>query len=437
MKEVKIGLIGYGTIGQGVVKLLRENQKDIEARIGGRLQLVGVADKDWRTPRKVSLDKTLRLNDAYKLINDPEVKIIIELVGNFPGVKQMLISALKNGKAVVTANKALLAQEGDRIFQVAKKYGSDIYFGASVAGGIPILRILREGLSANRIQAIYGIVNGTCNYILTRMQESGLEYSSALKEAQAQGYAEANPEADVEGIDASHKLAILLRLGFGVSVPLNKIFRKGISRLSHLDLTAASELKYRVKLLAIAKETNGFIEARVHPTLIPERSMLAQVNGVYNAIYVKGNFVGPTLFYGQGAGMDATASAVMSDVMELARNILQGRAPGRLSPEGFISLNPHQLRLKPMEELIGAYYLRFWVKDQAGVLAKIGGILGKCKISINSVIQHPARSGNSVPLVIITHNALEKNIQKAVAEINRLAVVLSPVQLIRIATELE
>ncbi len=437
MKEVKVGLIGFGTVGQGVVKLLRQNQKDIEARLGGRIALAGVADKDWRRPRQVALDKKFRRADGYQLIADPEVKIIIELVGNFPGVKEMIIDALRAGKMVVTANKALLAKYGDEIFAVAKKSGADIYFGASVAGGIPILRVLREGLAANRIQAIYGIVNGTCNYILTRMQEADLEYVEALKEAQARGYAEANPEADVEGIDASHKLAILLRLGFGMSVPIEKIFRKGISRLSHLDLQAASELGYRIKLLAVARESEGRLEARVHPTLIPESSMLANVRGVYNAVYVRGNFVGPTLFYGQGAGMEATASAVMSDVMELARNILQGRRAGRLRPEGYAALNPHGLRLEPMDDLVGPYYLRAWVKDQPGVLAKIAGILGKHMISINSVIQREVRDGKSVPIIIITHQALEANIQKAVREINRLKVVLNPVQLIRIATELE
>jgi len=437
MKEVKVGLIGFGTVGQGVVKLLRENQKDIMARVGGKISLAGVADQDWKRPRKVALEKKLRRKDARQLINDPEVKIIIELVGNFPGVKEMILDALKAGKWVVTANKALLAKYGDEIFSAAKKYHSEIYFGASVAGGIPILRALREGLCANRIQSIYGIVNGTSNYILTRMQEANLDYSAALKEAQEKGYAEANPEADVEGIDASHKLAILIRLGFGVSLPLEKIFRRGISRLSHLDLQAASELEYRIKLLAIARESNGLLEARVHPTLIPENSILANVRGVYNAVYVKGNFVGPTLFYGPGAGMDATASAVISDVMELARNLLQGRPAGRVKPEGYEALNPHQLKLRPMEELIGPYYLRVWVLDQPGVLARISGILGKNKISISSVIQRETREGNSVPLVIVTHQALEKNIQKAVKEINQLKVVLNPVQLIRIATELE
>ncbi len=437
MKEVKVGLIGFGTVGQGVVKLLRENREDLSARIGGKISLAGVADTDWKRPRKVSLEKKLRLKNAEQLIRDPQVKIIIELAGNFPGVKEMIIDALKAGKWVVTANKALLAKFGDEIFSAAKKHNSEIYFGASVAGGIPILRVLREGLCANRVQSIYGIVNGTCNYILTRMQEAGLDYSSALREAQEKGYAESNPDADVEGIDASHKLAILIRLGFGLNLPLEKIFRRGISRLSHLDLQAASELGYRIKLLAIARESNGLLEARVHPTLVPEESLLASVRGVYNAVYVQGNFVGPTLFYGQGAGMDPTASAVMSDVMELARNLIQGRPAGRIKPEGYETLNPHRLKLRPMDDLIGPYYLRAWVKDQPGVLAKIAGILGKHMISINSVIQREVRDGKSVPIIIITHQALEKNIQKAVREINNLKVVLNPLQLIRIATELE
>jgi homoserine dehydrogenase len=436
MKMVKIGLIGFGTVGQGVVRLLRENREEIEARIGARLVLAGVVDKDWKRPRQVKLEPRLKLADSQELIQDPEVRIIIELVGDHPGVKQLLLDALKAGKWVVTANKAVLAKHGDEIFRTAKKANAEIYFGASVAGGIPILRVLREGLCANRISAIYGIVNGTCNYILTRMEEAGLEYAQALKEAQARGYAEADPAADVEGMDAAHKLSILLRLGFGMSVPLEKIFRKGISRLSRLDLQAAGELGYRVKLLAIARVADGKIEARVHPTLIPRNSMLANVRGVNNAVYVLGNFVGPTLYYGRGAGMEATASAVMSDVMELARNLVQGRAAGRLCPEGYAKRNPRQLKLQPMASLVSPYYLRVWVKDQPGVLAKISGILAHEKISISSVIQHEVHEGKAVPLVIITHQALEKSIQKAVSGINRLNIVLNPVQLLRIATEL-
>jgi homoserine dehydrogenase len=436
MKEVKIGLIGFGTVGQGVVKLLRENEKEISARIGARLKLAGVADNDWKRKRKVALPKTLRLSDHRRMINDPEVRIIIELVGDHPGVKEIILSALEAGKWVVTANKAVLSKHGNQIFQTAKRADAEIYFGASVAGGIPILRVLREGLAANRIQAIYGIVNGTCNYILTRMEEADLEYSAALKEAQEKGYAEANPASDVEGMDASHKLSILLRLGFGMSVPIEKIFRKGISRLSHLDLQAAKELGYRIKLLAIARVTGGKIEARVHPTLVPLNSMLGNVKGVNNAIYVVGNFVGPTLYYGRGAGMDATASAVVSDVMELARNLAQNRSPGRLRPDGYVALNPQKLRLRPMAELVSPYYLRVWVRDEPGVLAKIAGILARQKISISSVIQHEVKEKNSVPLVIVTHQALEKSIQKAVNEINNLRIVLNPVQLIRIATEL-
>jgi len=437
MKEIKIGLIGYGTIGQGVVKLLRENQKELQARIGAKLVLVGVADKDWKRPRKVPLEKSLRIDDAYKLINHPGVDIIIELVGNFPGVKEMLIDSLKAKKPVVTANKAILAKYGKEIFATAKKYHTPIYFEASVGGGIPIIRVLKEGLCANHIQAIYGIVNGTCNYILTRMEEANLEYDSALKEAQQKGYAEADPSADVEGLDSAHKLSILLQLGFGLNVPLEKIFRKGISRLSGLDLQAGYELGYKIKLLAIARRVGNKLEARVHPTLVPKDSVLANVKGVYNAIYVVGDFVGPTLYYGQGAGMLPTASAVMSDVMELARNLVQKQTPAWMSPTGYEQANPHQLKIEPMANLVSPYYLRVWVKDQPGVLAKISGILARYKISISSVIQHQAREGDAVPLVIITHQALERSVQKAVKEINQLKVVLNPVQLIRIASELE
>jgi len=437
MKEVKIGLIGYGTIGQGVVKLLRENQKEIQARIGAKLVLVGVVDKDWKRPRKVSLPKGLRLNSAYQLIHHPEVDIIIELVGDFPGVKDIIIDSLKAKKPVVSANKAILSKYGKEIFAVAKKYHTSIYFEASVGGGIPIIRVLKEGLCANHIQAIYGIVNGTCNYILTQMEDAHLEYKSALKQAQQNGYAEADPSADVEGLDSAHKLSILLQLGFGLNVPLEKIFRKGISRLSGLDLQAGYELGYKIKLLAIARRVGNKLEARVHPTLVPKDSLLANVKGVYNAIYVVGDFVGPTLYYGQGAGMLPTASAVVSDLMELARNLLQNKNPIWTNPEGYEKSNPENLKIEPIDNLISPYYLRVWVKDQPGVLAKISGILARYKISISSVIQHEVREGDSVPLVIITHQALERSVQKAVKEINQLKMALNPVQLIRIASELE
>ena len=436
-KEVKIGLIGYGTIGQGVVRLLKENKKEIQSRLGAQLKLVGVADKDWKRKRKYPLEKSLRLNDAYQLINNPEIDIIIQLVGDFPGVKEMLIASLKTGKYVVTANKAVLAKYGKEIFQTAVRTGSQIFFEASVGGGIPVLRALRTGLCANQIQEIYGIVNGTCNYIITEMEQGRGEYKDVLKEAQRLGYAEADPGADVEGIDALHKLVILVLLGYGVSLDINKIYREGISDLSLLDFRTARDLGYRLRLLAIARQENGFIDARVHPTLIPANSLLAKVEGVYNAIYVRGNFVGPTLFYGQGAGMEPTASAVVSDVMELARNLLSGKKSSGIKSSGYYQENPRQLKFKPIEELKMPYYLRLWVLDQPGVLAKISGILAKHKISIRSVIQREGREGDSVPLVIITHLALEKSVQKAVREINRLKVVIQPAKVIRILTELE
>lgn len=436
METVKVGLIGYGTIGQGVIRLLRENQEEIIARLNARLEIVQVADPDLSRPRKIKVKKHLLTNDPRKVIANPELAVVVELAGDWPGVKELILSALAAGKSVVTANKALLARHGEEIMKTAARHGQDIYYEAAVCGTIPIIRVLREGLSANRIEAIYGIVNGTCNYILTEMSAGRGDYLQTLASAQARGYAEARPEADVEGYDAAHKLAILIRLGFGVPVKLNQIHREGITRISPADLAAAAELGYAVKLLAIAKRTDGGLEARVHPTLIPRTAALAAVSGPYNAVYVVGNMSGPTLYYGKGAGQEPTAAAVVSDLMELARRLLRGDPPRRLPAGAFHDAYHSSLRLLPVQEIDTEYYLRLEVADRPGVLSKVSGVLGENEISIRSVIQRYREKGRMASIVIITHRAREAKMQKALLELKRLPVVKGAGHMLRIETNL-
>lgn len=436
MKDIKVGLVGYGTIGQGVIRLLKENEDEIKHRLGARLVLAGVSDVDIKTPRKVKVNKKLLTNDPRKLIGDPDIPVIIELVGDWPGVKEMVLEALKNGKSVVTANKALLAKHGDQLFRAAQKADRDIYYEASVCGTIPIIRVLREGLAANRVDAIYGIVNGTCNYILTGMSLGRGDYPDILKKAQELGFAEAKPEADVEGYDAAHKLAILARAGFGLPLKQNQIHREGITRVTAEDIESASAFGYTVKLLAIAKRANGAVEARVHPTLVPKDSPLAAVMGPYNAVYVEGNMAGPTLYYGAGAGQDPTASAVVGDVMELARNFLAGAGSRRLPSVSFQDDYKTELVPADMKDVTTRYYLRMEVKDQPGVLSKVSGILGRHDISIRSVNQRNRERGPVASIVIMTHQAKEEKMGKALAAIKKLAAVKGPIHMMRIESGL-
>lgn len=436
MEKVKVGLLGYGTVGQGVISLLRQNRDEIAAKLGAGIELAGVADVDVRSPRKVKLKKGLLTSDPYRLINDPDVPIIIELVGDWPGVKQLVLDSLKAGKSVVTANKALLAKHGDEIIRTAVRCGREVYYEASVCGTIPIIRVLREGLVANRIDAVYGIVNGTCNYILTEMSAGRGDYKDILAAAQARGYAEARPESDVEGYDAAHKLAILIRLAFGIPVKLGQIHREGITRIEAADIMAAAHLGYAIKLLAIAKRRDGGIEARVHPTLIPESAPLAAVAGAYNAVYISGNYSGPTLYYGKGAGQGPTAAAVVGDVIELARRVLRDDPPRRLPYGAFQDGHKASLKLLPMEQVESEYYLRLKVADQPGVLSKVSGVLGRNSISIRSVIQRNREEGPLAAIVIVTHRALEARVRKALTEIARLKVVRGPVHMVRIESGL-
>jgi homoserine dehydrogenase len=437
MKEIKVGLIGFGTVGSGVAGILQKNSGLIEKRMGAKLVLKRIADIDLETDRGVKLKPGVLTRRAEEVIKDPEIDIIMELIGGIEPAKTFILKAIRNKKHIVTANKALLALHGDKIFSEAHRFGVDVNFEASVGGGIPLIRSIKEGLVANRIHSIFGILNGTSNYILSKMTDEGRDFKEVLKEAQEKGYAEADPTYDIEGTDAAHKLAILVRLAFGTSLRFHEIFIGGISEVTPLDIQFGREFGYRIKLLAIAKMEKGKIEARVHPTMIPEGHLLSTVEGVFNAIYIKGDAIGPALFYGQGAGKMPTGSAVVSDLVELGRNLLvqaKGHRVPSLSYQEFaIEKNP----LKKIEEVVMPYYMRFSALDRPGVLSKISGILGKNDISIVSVIQKGRRIKGSVPIVMMTHEAKEENVRQALKEINRLGVILGKTVFIRVENELE
>jgi homoserine dehydrogenase len=437
VKEIKVGLIGFGTVGSGVVKILQKNSRLIENRMGAKIILKRIADIDLEKDREVKLRPGVLTDKSEEVIKDPEIDIVMELMGGIEPARTYILQAIHNKKHIITANKALLALHGDEIFKNAFRSGVDINFEASVGGGIPLIRSIKEGLVANRIQSIFGILNGTSNYILSKMTNEGRGFKEVLREAQEKGYAEADPTYDVEGIDAAHKLAILIRLAFGTPVRFKEIFIGGISDITPLDIQFSREFGYRIKLLAIAKIDQGKIEARVHPTMIPQGHLLSTIGGVFNAIYIKGDAIGPTLFYGQGAGQMPTGSAVVSDLVELGRNLLV-RANGHRVPslsyqESAIEKTP----LKKIEEVVMPYYMRFSALDQPGVLSKISGILGKNHISIASVIQKGRRIKGSVPIVMMTHEAREKNVHRALKEIDQLGVILGKTIYIRVENELE
>ncbi len=436
LREIGVGIIGFGTVGAGTAKLLMDNAEHLRRRVGIPIRLVRVADLDVTRERGVKLPDGILSTDGMALLRDPGVRIVVELVGGTGAAKDFVLEAVREGKSVVTANKALLAEHGPEIVRAAIAAGVDIGFEASVGGGIPIIRAMREGLAANRIQGIYGIINGTCNFILSKMTDEGKEFSDVLAEAQRTGLAEADPSFDIDGIDSAHKLAILVWLSTGLFVPHKEIYVEGIRDVSAMDIAFAREFGYRIKLLAIAKERGNGTEVRVHPTMIPERTLLATVGGAYNAIYVKGDFAGSSLYYGQGAGMLPTASAVASDIIEIARNLRKG-ASGRIPPSGFHVQEPgEKASVSPFEEVRTEYYLRFLVLDKPGVLSKIAGILGAHGISISSVIQKGRREENAVPIVIVTHLAREKDMRGALAETDKLPVVLDRTRMIRIENNL-
>ncbi len=436
LREIGVGIIGFGTVGAGTAKLILDNAELLRRRVGIPIRLRWVADLDIARDRGVRLPEGVLTTDAMRVARDPQVQIVVELVGGTGAAKDFILEAVRQGKSVVTANKALLAEHGPEITKAVLDAGVDIGFEASVGGGIPIIRAMREGLAANRITGIYGIINGTCNYILSRMTDEGKNFAEVLAEAQKTGLAEADPSFDVDGIDSAHKLAILVWLATGGTVPLKDIYVEGIRDISAVDIAYAREFGYRIKLLAIAKDKGNGIEVRVHPTMIPEQYLLATVGGAYNAIYVKGDFVGSSLYYGQGAGMLPTASAVASDIIEIARSLRTGHA-GRVPPSGFFAHEPgERAQVAPFSEVKTEYYLRFQVLDKPGVLSKIAGVLGAHAISISSVIQKGRREESAVPIFIVTHLAREKDMRAALEETDRLPVVLDRTRMIRIENNL-
>jgi homoserine dehydrogenase len=434
LKPIRVGLLGIGTVGGGTWEVLNRNAGEIRRRAGRAITITQVADRETRKAKSIVGRKAKVLSDAFAVVRSPEVDIVVELIGGTKVAKDLVLEAIANGKHVVTANKALLATHGNRIFAAAQKKGVMVAFEAAVAGGVPIIKALREGLSANRIEWIAGIINGTSNFILSEMRDKGLSFDAALADAQARGYAEADPTFDIEGVDAAHKLTILSALAFGIPMQLKRCFKEGIQKLTRADIGYAEELGYRIKLLGITKKVSKGIELRVHPTLVPARRLIANVEGVMNAILVKGDAVGPTLYYGAGAGALPTASAVVADLVDVTRLITAD--PEHRVPH--LAFQPDQLSDVPVldvSEIETCYYLRMRVLDKPGVLARITRILAESRISIDAMVQKEPGAGESrVDIVMLTHLALEKNVDRAMARIERLPTVVGKVTRLRLET---
>ncbi|MDY7039060.1 MAG: homoserine dehydrogenase, partial [Thermodesulfobacteriota bacterium] len=409
MQQLNVGIIGFGTVGAGTVEALVQNRDIIGSRVGSDIIIRKIADLDIHSDRGIPIESGLLTREAMDVINDPHIHIVVELMGGLDKAKDYTLKAMENGKHVVTANKALLAEYGEEIYKAAEHYGVGLAFEASVGGGIPVIRSFKEGLSANRINSIMGILNGTSNYILTQMTKEGLPYEEAVQEAIGLGYAEDPPTLDVDGTDASHKLAILISIAFGAPASFKSIYREGIDKLTPEDILFAGEFGYCIKLLSISKNLGDRIEARVHPAMIPVDHIMANVNDAYNAIYIEGDFVGPNLYYGMGAGRRPTGSAVVSDIIYLARQIRQGiKRP--IPPLACADPSECSIPIQSMEELNSSYYFRFFAVDSPGVLSRISGILGNNRISIASVIQKGREVNGSVPIVMLTHEARESNV---------------------------
>src|SRR5688572_7933261 len=427
MKPINVGLLGIGTVGGGTWDVLNRNADEIRRRAGRAITITQVADKDVKKAKSLVKAKAQVVADAFQVVRGNEVEIVVELIGGYTIAKELVLEAIRHGKHVVTANKALLATHGNQIFAAAQKRGVMVAFEAAVAGGIPIIKALREGLTANRIEWIAGIINGTSNFILSEMRDKGLPFADALKEAQARGYAEADPTFDIEGVDAAHKLTILSALAFGIPMQLRKCYREGIQKLTKADIAYAEALGYRIKLLGITKKAPKGIELRVHPTLVPARRLIANVEGVMNGILVKGDAVGPTLYYGAGAGSQPTASAVVADLVDVTRLITAD--PEHRVPH--LAFQPDQLskeRVLPIGEVQTSYYLRMRVLDKPGVLADITRILAASRISIEAMVQkEPSAGERQVDIVLLTNRAIEKNVDKAIAKIERLSTVVGKV----------
>jgi len=423
MKPVKVGLLGLGTVGGGTATVLKRNAKEIARRAGRGIEIDFIATLEPERAPELGIENIRLTKDAYEVVNDPDIDIVVELIGGYSPAKELVLQALENGKHVVTANKALIAIHGDEIFAKAQEKGLVVAFEAGVAGGIPIIKSLREGLAANSVEWLAGIINGTGNFILSEMREKGRDFADVLAEAQELGYAEADPTFDVEGIDAAHKLCILSSIAFGIPLQFDKTYTEGISKVSQEDVAYAEELGYRIKHLGIARRTENGIEQRVHPTLIPKSRLIANVNGVMNAVLVNGDAVGATLYYGAGAGDEATASAVIADIIDVARTLTtdpENRVP-------HLAFQPDELSDMPvlsMDDVETVFYLRLSAKNEAGVLADVTRILGDQTISIKAFIQKEPRHGEEmVDIILLTHRVNEGNMNKALAQIDALDVI--------------
>jgi homoserine dehydrogenase len=432
MKPINVGLLGIGTVGGGTFAVLKRNQEEITRRAGRGIVITMVADREVEKARKIVGEGVIVTADANEIVTNPDIDIVVELIGGYTVAKELMLKAIENGKHVVTANKALLASHGTEIFAAAQKRGVMVAFEAAVAGGIPIIKALREGLTANRIEWIAGIINGTSNFILSEMRDKGLTFDTVLKQAQKLGYAEADPTFDIEGIDAAHKLTIMAAIAFGIPMQFDKVYTEGIAKLTREDIRYAEELGYRIKLLGIAKRTPRGIELRVHPTLIPTRRLIANVEGVMNAIVVKGDAVGATLYYGAGAGAEPTASSVVADLVDVTRMHTadpKHRVPHLAFQPDLLSNTP----ILPMEEVETSYYLRLRTLDKPGVLADITRILADLNISIDAMVQkEPSEGEDQVNIIMLTHLTVEKNINAAIAKIEKLPVMTGKVTRIRL-----
>ena len=434
MKQIDVGLLGCGTVGTGVAKLLIDSSEVIGARLGATLNLKWVADIDIETDRGIQFDEGVLTTDANSVVNDPNIDVIIEMIGGEGVAKELILKAIENGKQVITANKALLASQGNALFKAAAEKGVDLAFEAAVGGCMPIIKAMRESLVANRIQSMIGILNGTCNYILTKITEERSAFGDALTEAQTRGYAEADPTLDVEGIDTALKIAILTALAYGMEINLPEVYIEGITKITPLDVEFAEHFGYRIKLLAISKNHGDKIEARVHPTMIPFGNLLSNVSGTVNSVMISGDAVGDIMLYGRGAGMMPTASAVISDVVDIARNLM-AETTRRIPALSFQRNHIQSIKIMSMDEIVTHYYFRFTALDRPGVLSKISGVLGNYDISIQSVQQKGRKTDGSVPVVMMSHLAKEVDVQKALAEIYNLDVVSDKPVLIRIEDE--
>jgi homoserine dehydrogenase len=431
MDPIQVGLLGIGTVGSGTFQVLTRNQEEIRRRAGRGIEITMVADLDVERARQIVGDGVRVVADAREVIANPEISIVVELIGGYGIAKQLVMEAIAAGKHVVTANKALLAKHGTEIFEAAREKGVMVAFEAAVAGGIPIIKALREGLTANRIEWIAGIINGTTNFILSEMRDKGLDFNQALREAQQLGYAEADPTFDIEGVDAAHKITLMSAIAFGIPVQFDKAHIEGITGLQSADIRCAEQLGYRIKLLGITRRRPAGIELRVHPALVPAKRLIANVEGAMNAVMVQADAVGTTLYYGKGAGSEPTASAVIADLVDIAR--LHTADPGNRVPH--LAFQPDELHatpVLPIEEVLTAFYLRLRVADKKGVLAEITRILADGDVSIDAVLQHESVEGESqTDLIILTHETQEGRMRKALAKMQQLPTVLAPIVSLR------